>query len=392
MSINKCCTHANTKRYIANTNIMKIIFLAGTRPEAIKMAPVVRYFKENANGIQTLLCATGQHKEMLAQALQDFELTPDIDLAVMQPGQTLASLSSALFKAVDAMLEREKPDWIMVQGDTTTVMVASLCAFYRGVKVGHVEAGLRSHDRFHPFPEEINRRVAGLVADRHFPPTESDKQNLLKEGVPADTITVTGNTVIDALIWMVSKVRQEKPGLPSEVEQILSVNKPYVLITGHRRESFGDGFLQICQAIADLARTFPDTAFIYPVHLNPNVQKPVMDILGNIPGVILTEPQTYKPFVRLMDNSRLILTDSGGIQEEAPSLGKPVLVMRDVTERPEGVRAGSSKLVGANHDNIFREVSTLLNDKEAYEQMSKVQNPYGDGKASERILEVMSSV
>ncbi len=368
---------------------MKIIFLAGTRPEAIKMAPVVRHFRENAGDIEALLCSTGQHKEMISQAFQDFELVPDMDLAVMQPGQTLASLSSALFSAIDAMLDAEKPDWIMVQGDTTTVMVASLCAFYRGVKVGHVEAGLRSFDRFHPFPEEINRRIAGLVADHHFPPTHSDGQNLITEGVHQKAITVTGNTVIDALLWMVQKVRGEKPQLPSEVEGVLQQDKPFVLITGHRRESFGEGFLNICQAIRDLAQDFPDTAFIYPVHLNPNVQKPVLDILGQVPGVILTEPQAYKPFVRLMDNSTLILTDSGGIQEEAPSLGKPVLVMRDVTERPEGVRAGSSKLVGANRDNIYKEVSTLLTDSKSYEQMARVQNPYGDGRASERILEVM---
>ncbi len=370
-------------------NNMKIIFLAGTRPEAIKMAPVVRHFKEQGQGFQSLLCSTGQHKEMLAQAFLDFELTPDMDLAVMQPGQTLASLSAALFVAVDAMLEREKPDWIMVQGDTTTVMVASLCAFYRGVKVGHVEAGLRSHDRFHPFPEEINRRVAGLVADHHFPPTEGDRANLLREGTPDQSITVTGNTVIDALLWMAQKVRSQPPQLAPELEEVLGRGGRYVLITGHRRESFGDGFLNICQAIRDLALAFPDVAFIYPVHLNPNVQKPVLNILGDVPGVILTQPQTYKPFVRLMDNCNLILTDSGGIQEEAPSLGKPVLVMRDVTERPDGVTAGSSKLVGANRENIVKNVSALLEDQNAYDRMARVRNPYGDGLASERILQTM---
>ena len=372
-------------------NKKKIVFLAGTRPEAIKMAPVVKLFKEHADQFQTLLCSSGQHKEMLTQAFHDFELKPDLDLAVMQPGQTLASLSANLFNAVDNMLEREKPDWIMVQGDTTTVMVASLCAFYRGVKVGHVEAGLRSFDRFHPFPEEINRRIAGLIADHHFPPTASDRENLLNEDVSDKSITVTGNTVIDALLWMVGKVRKTRPKLPIEVEQVLEEGRPYVLITGHRRESFGDGFLNICKAIRKLATDFPDISFIYPVHLNPNVQKPVMKILGNIPGIFLTEPQTYKPFVRLMDNCTLILTDSGGIQEEAPSLGKPVLVMRDVTERPEGLKAGASKLVGANQENIIREVSILLTDKVAYERMARVQNPYGDGKASERILEVMSN-
>ncbi len=369
--------------------MQKIIFIVGTRPEAIKLAPVVRYFKENANDIQTLLCATGQHREMLAQALQDFELDSDIDLAVMQPGQTLASLSSALFQAIDAMLEREKPNWIMVQGDTTTVMVASLCAFYRGVKVGHVEAGLRSHDRFHPFPEEVNRRVAGLVADKHFAPTPKARDNLIREGVLENSIMVTGNTVIDALMWMVKKIRLEKPTLSGQMEKIIAMKRPFVLITGHRRESFGEGFLNICRAIRDLAMAFPDTAFIYPVHLNPNVQKPVMDILGSVPGVILTKPQTYKPFVRLMDNCVLILTDSGGIQEEGPSLGKPVLVMRDVTERPEGVEAGTSRLVGANRKNIVKEVSMLLADSQEYAKMAQTQNPYGDGRACEKIFQAM---
>ncbi len=369
----------------------KLIFLAGTRPEAIKLAPVVRYFREQAQTMETLLCASGQHREMLVQALRDFDLTPDLDLAVMQPGQTLAGLSASLFTAVDALLLQEQPEWIVLQGDTTTVMVAALAAFYRGVKVAHVEAGLRSHDRFRPFPEEINRRVAGLVADHHFPPTPAARDNLLREGVPAAAITVTGNTVIDALLWMVDQVRQTPPALPAEVEDILRQKRPYVLITGHRRESFGPGFQNICRAIRDLATAFPETTFIYPVHLNPNVQKPVLGILDHTPGVLLIEPQTYKPFIRLMDCCTLILTDSGGIQEEAPSLGKPVLVMREVTERPEGIHAGASKLVGANHDSIVKEVTTLLTNGNAYAQMAKVQNPYGDGAASARIYETIRS-
>lgn len=367
----------------------KVIFMVGTRPEAIKLAPVVRYFREKGNEINAVLCSTGQHKEMLNQALSDFELVPDIDLALMQPGQTLAGLSGRLFHAVDSLLQEEKPDWIVVQGDTTTVMTSSVCAFYRGVNVAHVEAGLRSFDRFHPFPEEFNRRVAGLVADIHFPPTEGAKENLLKEGVPEEAISVTGNTVIDALLWITEKVRIEKPKLPEEVENLLISKEPYVLITGHRRESFGQGFLNICSAIRDLAEKFPQVKFVYPVHLNPNVQKPVLEILGDIPGVFLIEPQAYKPFVRLMDGCKMILTDSGGIQEEAPSLGKPVLVMRDVTERPEGVHAGTCKLVGSDRDRIVEQVSLLLTDEKVYQDMSRTNNPYGDGRASEKIYSVI---
>ena len=369
---------------------IKIIFIAGTRPEAIKLAPVVRKFNAIPSKFQTILCSTGQHREMLNQAFQDFELTPDIDLDLMQPGQTLAELSARLFQALDKLLEQEQPHWIMVQGDTTTVMVASLCAFYRHIKVAHIEAGLRSFDSLHPFPEEINRRVTGLVADKHFAPTAGARDNLIREGVASESISVTGNTVTDALLWMVSKVRYEKPFLPSKVTMILEANKPYVLITGHRRESFGQGFENICLAIRDLAECYPEVSFIYPVHLNPKVQKPVQDILGSRTGIFLIEPQTYKPFVRLMDACTLILTDSGGIQEEGPSLGKPVLVMRNVTERPEGIEAGTSKLVGTNRENIVREVKLLLNDKQAYRQMARRENPYGDGRASDRIWEAMN--
>ena len=367
----------------------KIIFIVGTRPEAIKMAPVVLHFKQHAQGHETLLCSSGQHREMLAQALQDFGLEPDMDLAVMTKGQTLSSLSASLFTAVDRMLEEQKPDWIMVQGDTTTVMVASLCAFYRGVKVGHVEAGLRSFNRMLPFPEEINRRVAGLVADKHFAPTSGARDNLLREGTPDADVLVTGNTVIDALLWMAEKVQQEKPPLPREVESIIEQGRRFVLITGHRRESFGQGFQNICLAIRDLADAFPDTSFVYPVHLNPNVQKPVMDILGTHPGVVLIEPQAYRAFVRLMASCTVILTDSGGIQEEGPSLGKPVLVMREVTERPEGVDAGTSILVGADRGNIVSQVSRLLTDNESYQRMARTRNPYGDGSASDKILSAL---
>ncbi len=370
----------------------KVVFIAGTRPEAIKIAPVVRYFREWAKEHQIVLCSSGQHKEMLAQALLDFQLEPDIDLAVMYPGQTLPTLSANLFTAVDKMLEDEQPDWIMVQGDTTTVMVASLCAFYRGVKVGHIEAGLRSFNRHHPFPEEINRRVTGLVADMHFAPTSGARDNLLMEGVAATDVVVTGNTVIDALLWMAEQVKSDRPALPPAMEELLDVGRRFVLITGHRRESFGQGFKNICLAIRDLAGVFPDTSFVYPVHLNPNVQKPVLDILGSCPGVLLLPPQPYKVFVRLMASCTLILTDSGGIQEEGPSLGKPVLVMRNVTERPEGVAAGTSLLVGADTENIVREVSRLLTNEEDYMRMAQQKNPYGDGRASERILETMRTL
>lgn len=369
----------------------KILFMAGTRPEAIKLAPVIRRFRaEGNNGVSTVVCSTGQHKEMLAQAFSDFNLVPDVDLALMTPGQTLAGLSSRLFAAVDDLLEREKPEWVVVQGDTTTVMVASLVAFYRGVKVAHVEAGLRSGDRFHPFPEEVNRRVAGVVADKHFAPTTGARDNLLREGVEAEAIDVTGNTVIDALLWMAGRVREEKPPLPPEIERVIRNDQTYVLITGHRRESFGAGFENICAAIRDLAGMFPDVGFVYPVHLNPNVRKPVMEILGDTPGVHLIEPQSYKPFVRLMDGSSIVLTDSGGIQEEAPSLGKPVLVMRDVTERPEGVQAGTTRLVGTDREVIVNHVSEMLTNAQKYEAVRTADNPYGDGKASDRIYDVLT--
>jgi UDP-N-acetylglucosamine 2-epimerase (non-hydrolysing) len=370
-------------------NKIKVACFVGTRPEAIKMAPVVHELKRRSNEFETTLCSTGQHKEMLADALRDFELSPDVDLDVMQSGQTLAELSGRLFFAVDAFLEKNKPDWVLVQGDTTTVTVVSLCAFYRKIKIGHVEAGLRTHDKFAPFPEEINRRIAGLVADLHFVPTNLSRQNLLNEAVDEKTVIKTGNTVIDALLWMVDKVRQSPPVLPDSIETILNSGREYILVTGHRRENFGDGFLNICLAIRKLAEEFPEYCFIYPVHLNPNVQAPVNDILGNVKGVFLIPPQTYKPFIRLMDGAKLILTDSGGVQEEAPSLGKPVLVMRDVTERPEGIEAGACKLVGTDIDTIVGAVRDLLTSESHYKTMSEVVNPYGDGLAASRIIDAL---
>jgi UDP-N-acetylglucosamine 2-epimerase (non-hydrolysing) len=363
----------------------KIIVLVGTRPEAIKLAPVVHELKKTVS-FRVILCSTGQHREMLDQAFEDFELTPDINLNLMTQGQTLAGLSARLFTGLDELFEYEKPDCIVVQGDTTTVMIASFCAFYRGVKVAHVEAGLRTHQKRSPFPEEINRRVTGLLADIHFAPTRGASANLLNEGVDESSVIVTGNTVIDSLLWMARRVKEIPPTLPANIEELLKSSSRIVLITGHRRESFGMPFENICNAIRELAHKYTDVAFVYPVHLNPNVQSPVQRILNDVKGVILTEPMSYKPFVRLMASSEFILTDSGGIQEEAPSLGKKVLVMRDSTERPEGVQAGCCLLVGSEKNRIVEEVSRLLEQKnKAVSIDDNTQNPYGDGHAAYRI-------
>ncbi|MGZ3687851.1 MAG: non-hydrolyzing UDP-N-acetylglucosamine 2-epimerase [Bdellovibrionota bacterium] len=367
----------------------KILCFAGTRPEAIKLAPVIQTLRNFPDQVDAKLCSTGQHREMIHQAFSDFQLRPDFDLDVMQPNQTLASLSGKLFQAIGSLLIEEKPDWVVVQGDTTTAMVASLCAFYAQIPVAHVEAGLRSFDLRAPFPEEVNRRVAGLVATLHFAPTEAARRNLEAERVPAKSIFVTGNTVIDALLWMLKVVRAEKPRLPEEVEKMAAEGRKIVLITGHRRENFGGGFEQICHAIRELSEKHPEAAFVYPVHLNPNVQKPVQAILGGCDRVSLIAPLGYKQFIRLMDLSTLILSDSGGIQEEGPSLGKPVLVMREITERPEGVAAGANKLVGTDREKIVFEVGKLLTDLDAYKKMANVQNPYGDGKAADRIVKEM---
>ncbi len=340
---------------------------------------------------QTILCASGQHKEMLEQAFSDFDLKPDIDLGVMQPEQTLASLSARLFAAIDALLAREKPDAILVQGDTTTAEVASLCAFYRRVPVGHVEAGLRSHDLEAPFPEEMNRRVISIVGRWHFAPTALSRQNLLDEKVSVSSVHVTGNTVIDALLEMRERIRKNVPTLPPRIEAVLASGKPVVLITGHRRESFGQGFENICEALRKLADAHKDVAFVYPVHLNPAVGEVVRARLGSIPNIVLEAPLSYKPFVRLMDASKLLLTDSGGLQEEGPSLGKPVLIMRKTTERPEGVTAGVNKLVGTDVETIFTNVDKLLTDKAAYAHMASIKNPYGDGTAAAQIAAVLQN-
>jgi len=365
---------------------VKVLIVFGTRPEAIKMAPVV---KTLATQLDVSVCVTAQHREMLDQVLDLFEIVPDHDLDIMKPGQDLYDVTSNVLLGMKSVLLEEKPDVVLVHGDTTTTMATSLAAFYQQIPVGHVEAGLRTHDIYSPFPEEVNRQVTGRVTKYHFAPTEQAKQNLLTEQIAEQDIIVTGNTVIDALLSVVEKAKavEFSPDLLAELPFLSQKVLPrMVLVTGHRRENFGQGFEEICQALADLAAMHPDVQFVYPVHLNPNVREPVNRILSYVDNVYLIEPQDYLPFVKLMNASTLILTDSGGIQEEAPSLGKPVLVMRNTTERPEAVEAGTVKLVGANRDNIVQAVGTLLSDEVAYKLMARAHNPYGDGKASERIL------
>jgi len=365
---------------------VKILIVFGTRPEAIKMAPVVKTLETR---LDVSVCVTAQHREMLDQVLDLFEIVPDHDLNIMKPGQDLYDVTSNVLLGMKSVLQEEKPDVVLVHGDTTTTMATSLAAFYQQILVGHVEAGLRTHDIYSPFPEEINRQVTGRVTKYHFAPTEQAKKNLLAELVPEEDIVVTGNTVIDALLTVVEKSRTVdfSSELLAELPFLTDEKIPrMVLVTGHRRENFGQGFEEICQALADLATMHLEVQFVYPVHLNPNVREPVNRILSGVDNVHLIEPQDYLPFVKLMDASTIILTDSGGIQEEAPSLGKPVLVMRNTTERPEAVEAGTVKLVGANRDNIVEAVDTLLTDKEQYKAMARAHNPYGDGCASERIL------
>ncbi|MBP7936776.1 MAG: UDP-N-acetylglucosamine 2-epimerase (non-hydrolyzing) [Phycisphaerae bacterium] len=366
-----------------------VSFIFGTRPEAIKLCPVILAM-QNHPTLRPHVCVTGQHRQMLDQVLEVFGITPDVDLALMQPNQTLGSLTARAIAAIDGYLAEYKPDLVLVQGDTTTVFCASLAAFYHRIPVGHVEAGLRTWNRFSPYPEEINRVLTTRLADLHFAPTAWARENLLKEGVPDDRIFVTGNTVIDALHIAVAKVRENPPAIPGLPAHLMNgqAHRPLVLITGHRRENFGQGFEDICQAVRTLAGRFAETAFVYPVHLNPNVREPVNRLLGNLPNVHLIEPLAYLPFVALMNRAKVILTDSGGVQEEAPSLGKPVLVMRDTTERPEAVQAGTVRLVGTDSETITREVSRLLTDSEASDSMARAHNPYGDGKATRRILGV----
>lgn len=371
----------------------KISFVFGTRPEAIKLAPVILAMREHPD-LQSHICVTAQHRELLDQVLEVFGITPEVDLGLMRPNQSLAGLTARAMEGLDKYYSEYQPDMVLIQGDTTTVLCGALAAFYHHIPVGHVEAGLRTFNKRSPFPEEINRVLTSHVADFHYAPTQSSRKNLLDEGVDDELIVVTGNTVIDALYLAVESVRKQQPDIPGLELELTDpqAKRPIVLITGHRRENFGEGFESICNAVAKLAKRFPDTAFIYPVHLNPNVREPVFRILKEHGNVHLIEPLSYLSFVALMNRSRVILTDSGGVQEEAPSLGKPVLVMRDTTERPEAVDAGTVKLCGTNPDTIVENVSALLSDTKAYDAMANAVNPYGDGKAAARILDHIKSV
>ena len=367
----------------------------GTRPEAIKMAPLYHELRRNPESFETVVCVTAQHRQMLDQVLTTFDITPDIDLNLMKPGQDLFDVTASVLVAMRDVLRDHRPDLLLVHGDTTTTLATAMAGFYGGVAVGHVEAGLRTHDLYAPFPEEFNRQVASKVMHWHFAPTETSRNNLLAERVDEERIVVTGNTVIDALFWIMHRIERD-PGRLADVYGLLDSRLPfqwrerrYVLITGHRRENFGGGFLQICEALRELASSYPDIHFVYPVHLNPNVQQPVNDILAGVPNVHLVAPLDYEPFVFLLKHSFIVLTDSGGIQEEAPSLGKPVLVMRDVTERPEAVEAGTVRLVGARKERIIEHVRELLDNTESYRAMSRAHNPYGDGHACARIVEAL---
>jgi UDP-N-acetylglucosamine 2-epimerase (non-hydrolysing) len=364
---------------------MKVLSVFGTRPEAVKMAPVVQEFARTP-GVVSLVCVTAQHRQMLDQVLNLFKITPDVDLDLMQPNQSLAEVTAAVFTFLDPVLADIKPDWVLVQGDTTTVMATSLLAYYHRIRVGHVEAGLRTGDKWQPFPEEINRRVAGTVADLHFAPTEWSRQNLLRENVPDKEIIVTGNPVIDAL-QSVADMPDPPEVLELEGRLGLHENRRLVLITAHRRENFGEPFINICSAILRLANDYGERVqFIYPVHLNPNVQEPVYRLLGDVPNITLLPPLDYLPLVHLIKRATLVLTDSGGIQEEAPGLGVPVLVMREVTERPEGVEAGTVRLVGTDPERIYTQARRLLDDPAEHAEMARAVNPYGDGHAAPRIV------
>lgn len=376
---------------------MMLVF--GTRPEAIKMAPLVKEFQKYPKEFKTIVCVTGQHREMLDQVLHIFGIVPDYDLNIMKQGQDLYDVTARVLTGMRDVLKEAQPDVVLVHGDTTTSTAAALAAFYQQIPVGHVEAGLRTHNIYSPWPEEMNRQITGRIATYHFAPTPLSKKNLLAEGVQEEYIHVTGNTVIDALYMVVDKIKNNKE-LDTELDNLLkqagyNVNrlaggKKLVLITGHRRENFGDGFINICTAIKNLTKKYPDVDFVYPMHLNPNVRKPIHEVFGedlsNLGNMFFIEPLEYLSFVYLMEKSTIVLTDSGGIQEEAPGLGKPVLVMRDTTERPEALEAGTVKLVGTDYDKIVSEVSALLDNQEYYDQMSKSVNPYGDGLACNRIV------
>jgi len=377
--------------------MIKVLLVFGTRPEAIKLAPVINKLKSDYKNFNTVICITAQHRYMLDQVLDLFDINPDYDLNIMKDNQTLFNVSAISLKKLEPVLKKENPDIVLVQGDTTTCFIASLAAFYLKIKIGHIESGLRTKDKFNPFPEEMNRRLTDHLADIHFAPTPLARENLIKEGMPSSKIYVTGNTIIDALLFTIEKQKDEK------IQQSISQNllhkygitfdsRKVILVTGHRRENFGEAFENICHGLKKIALNNHNIQIIYPVHLNPNVQKPVRKILGKVKNIHLIKPLDYNSFIWLLNKSYLILTDSGGIQEEAPSIGKPVLIMREKTERPEGVRVGVAKLVGTSPDSIFSETMKLLESRSLYESMSKRSNPYGDGKASERICSFLKNM
>lgn len=375
-------------------NKKKLLFVFGTRPEAIKLAPLILEFRKFNHDFDTRVCITAQHREMLDQILRFFEIAPDFDLDIMRPGQSLFDVTTLALKGMEDILKNMQPDWVVVQGDTTTVLAASLAAYYSKVKVAHVEAGLRSFNKYSPFPEEINRVLTSKLADLHFAPTKGAADNLIREGIKEDDIHIVGNTVIDALLGGIGKVGNLGPdnfGASFKGVDFKDFKKKIILVTGHRRESFGEPFMNICRAIKELSKR-DDVLIVYPVHLNPNVRKPVFDVLTGLDNVYLIEPLDYPAFIWLMNKSYLILTDSGGVQEEAPSLGKPVLVMRDVTERTEGIDGGTAKLVGTDKERIVREAALLMDDHSSYNEMSEKRNPYGDGKSSIKIREVLSKI
>lgn len=379
------------------------MLIFGTRPEAIKMAPLVKEFEKHPDQFITKVCVTGQHRQMLDQVLKLFEIKPDYDLDIMKQGQDLYDITSRVLVGMRDILSKEKPDVVLVHGDTTTSMAAAIAAFYQQIPVGHVEAGLRTHNLYSPWPEEMNRQVTGRIAEYNFAPTSLSHDNLVRESVAEENIIITGNTVIDALYWVINKIKSDEnldDQLKTQLKSAgydttrLDGGRKLVLITGHRRENFGEGFISICKAIKALSEKYPEVDFVYPMHLNPNVRKPIHEVFGetldNLYNLFFIEPLEYLSFVYLMDKSEIVLTDSGGIQEEAPGLGKPVLVMRNTTERPEALEAGTVKLVGTDYDKIVNEVSRLIENEEYYQEMSKAVNPYGDGKACERIVKSLS--
>jgi UDP-N-acetylglucosamine 2-epimerase (non-hydrolysing) len=367
----------------------------GTRPEAIKMAPLVLGLKKFPSKFDVKVVVTAQHRKMLDQVLEIFEITPDIDLNLMQPGQQLSQLTAHILEEMNSVLEKEKPDLVLVHGDTTTTFATALSCFYNGIKIGHVEAGLRTYQMHSPFPEEFNRQAVSKITDFHFAPTSTCKENLVKEGVSESSIAVTGNTVVDSIHWTLNLLDTRddiREPVVSNLVRVLGFDwtiEQFILVTGHRRENFGDGFQQICAALAELGSKFPQMHFVYPVHLNPNVQVPVQSTLGNLPNIHLIQPLDYLSFTSLLRNCKLVLTDSGGIQEEAPSLGKPVVLMRETTERPEALEAGTIRLVGANKERIVTEVTKLLEDEISYKQMVKIRNPFGNGDSVELIIDYL---